>query len=91
MGWKAGLCAQWLGVADLPDLPFRLFPTHSAIQSCPKGEGCAHVLTRSLHFALLRFELRLAGVPLCPAWLSLFMRRGETDGQIFQPPHEAKA
>ena len=22
------------------------------------------------------------GVPLCPAWLSLFMRRGETDGQI---------
>ena len=23
------------------------------------------------------------GVPLCPAWLSLFMRRGETDGQIF--------
>ena len=23
------------------------------------------------------------GVPLGPAWLSLFMRRGETDGQIF--------
>jgi hypothetical protein len=21
-------------------------------------------------------------VPLCPAWLPLFMRRGETDGQI---------
>jgi hypothetical protein len=36
-----------------------------------------------VHFALLRFELRLAGVPLCPASLSLFMRRGETDGQIF--------
>ena len=43
----------------------------------------AHVLTRSLHSALLRFELRLVGVPLCPAWLSLAMRRGETDGQIF--------
>jgi ParB family chromosome partitioning protein len=28
------------------------------------------------------FELRLAGVPLCPAWLSLFMRRDETDVQI---------
>jgi len=40
---------------------------------------------------LLRFELRLAVVPLCPACLSLFMRRGETDGQIFQPPHEANS
>ena len=39
----------------------------------------AHVLTRS---PALRFELRLVGVPLCPAWLSLAMRRGETDGQI---------
>jgi hypothetical protein len=36
---------------------------------------------------LLRFELRLVGVPLCPAWLSLFMRRGETDGQIFFNHH----
>lgn len=27
------------------------------------------------------------GVPLCPAWLSLFMRRGETDGQIFFNHH----
>ena len=47
----------------------------------------AHVLTRSLRFALLRFELRLVGVPLCPAWLSLFMRRGETDGQSFFNHH----
>ena len=30
----------------------------------------------------LRFELRLVGVPLCPAWLSLLMRRGEPDGKI---------
>ena len=65
----------------------RLFPTHSGIQSGPKGEGCAHVLTRSLRFALLRFELRLAGVPLCPGCLSLLMRRGETDGQIFFNHH----
>ena len=63
-------------------LSLRLFPTHSGIQSYIKGEGFAHVLTRSLHFALLRFELRLAAVPLCSAWLPLFMRRGETDGQI---------
>ena len=27
------------------------------------------------------------GVPLCPAWLSLAMRRGETDGQIFFNHH----
>lgn len=40
------------------------------------------VLTRSPHFALLRFGLRLVAAPLCPAWLPLFMRRGETNGQI---------
>ena len=27
------------------------------------------------------------GVPLCPSWLSLFMRRCETDGQIFFNHH----
>ena len=27
------------------------------------------------------------GVPLCPAWLSLAMRRGETDGQSFFNHH----
>ena len=27
------------------------------------------------------------GVPLCPVWLSLLMRRGETDGQIFFNHH----
>jgi len=26
-------------------------------------------------------------VPSCPAWLSLVMRRGETDGQIFFNHH----
>ena len=34
-------------------------------------------------------------MPLCPAWLSLFMRRGETDGQISTttrgPQHERTA
>jgi len=39
---------------------------------------------------LLCFELRLAGAPLCPAWLSLFMRRDGSEEQIFQPPQRTQ-
>jgi hypothetical protein len=84
MGWQAGLCVRWLGVADLPVV--RLFPTHSGIQSCPKGEGWRPRSSPGLCAALRAAACGRALVSCLASAVHASRRNRRAD---FQPPHEA--